>query len=193
MPLELFVLIGSFIEEVLSPIPSFVVMIPAGAAAQVQGVPLWYLAVLGLLGGIGRMLGSMVLYVLADKAEDWLLGNGRRFFGFSHKQMERLGTRFSGRPRDFTVLFLLNAVPVLPTALLSLTCGFVKINFRMFVVATFLGATVNAIFYMGIGYAGLQAAEQLRNLELTFQIAAAVIAIALLGWYLYYRTKKRDR
>lgn len=186
-------LIGSFIEEVISPIPSFVVMIPAGAAAQVQGVPLWYLGVLGLLGGVGRLLGSIILYFLADKAEDWLLGDGRRFFGISHQQMERLGTRLSGRKRDFTVLFLLNALPVLPTALLSLTCGFIKINFRMFVVATFSGAALNAVFYMAIGYAGVHAVEQFRGYEQGLQIGALVILLGLIGGFIYYRTKKRGR
>jgi membrane protein DedA with SNARE-associated domain len=193
LPLELFVLIGSFVEEVISPIPSFVVMIPAGAAAQVQGVGWAYLLVLGLLGGLGRMVGSIVLYVLADKAEDWLFAKGRSFFGITHKQMERFGKRFSGRPRDFTALVLLNAVPVIPTALLSLTCGFIKINFRMFVLATFFGATVNAVFYMSIGYAGLQIVEQLSSLELTLQIMALLFFAALLGWFIYYRTKKRGR
>lgn len=190
LPLELFVLVGSFLEEVISPIPSFVVMIPAGVAAQVQGLGWWYLLVLGLLGGIGRVLGSIILYLIADKAEDWLLSDGRKFFGASHKKMEEYGKRFSGRPRDAVILFLLNALPVLPTALLSLTCGFIKVKLRMFVVATFLGATVNAVFYMSLGYAGVQAVK-LRSMELAFQVIAVVLAAFLLGWFIYYRTQKR--
>jgi membrane protein DedA with SNARE-associated domain len=191
--LELFVLIGSFVEEIISPIPSFLVMIPAGAAAQVQGVPWVYLLVLGLLGGLGRLLGSIILYWLADKAEDWLTSEGRRFFGVTHKQMERFGKRFNGRPRDFVVLFVLNAVPVIPTALLSLTCGFIKINFRMFMVATFLGATLNAVFYMSLGYAGLEAIQRFQGLELGFQIVTALVLALVLGWLAYSRTKKHHR
>ncbi len=193
LPLELFVFLGSFIEEVISPIPSFVVMLPAGAAAQVQNVDWWYLPVLALIGGAGRVLGSTVLYVIADKAEDWLLGRGRRFFGVSHQQMENYGKRFSGRPRDFTLLYLLNALPMIPTALLSLTCGFVRVDFKMFLAATFLGAATNALIYIGVGYAGVQAISQFRSVESVFQLVALIAAISVLGWVLYYLQQKRGR
>lgn len=186
-------LIGSFVEEIVSPIPSFVVMIPAGAAAQVQGTGWWYLLPLALIGGVGRLLASMILYVVADKSEDWLLGKGRRFFGITHEQLEKYGQRLSGTSRDFVVLFLLNAVPVIPTSLLSLTCGFIKARFRLFVAATFFGSAVNAAIYMGIGYAGIQAAAGLRNAQAALQIIVGLTAIGLLGWFIYYRNKKRGR
>ena len=193
MPLELFVFLGSFLEEIISPIPSFVVMIPAGAAAQVQDVGLWYLLPLGLLGGLGRVLASLILYFIADKAENWLFGSGQRLFGVTHRQLEGYGQRFSGRPRDFMVLFLLNAIPVIPTALLSFTCGFIKLKMRLFVSATFFGATVNAIFYMALGYAGLQAVGHLRQLETASQIAGAVLLLGLAVWLIYYLRKKKRR
>lgn len=193
LPLELFVLAGSFVEEIVSPIPSFVVMIPAGAAAQVQGVGWWYLIPLAFLGGIGRLLASMILYVVADKAEDWLLGKGRRFFGVTHKQLENYGQRLSGTSGDFVALFLLNAVPVIPTSLLSLSCGFIKVRFRLFAAATFFGSAVNAAIYMGVGYAGIQAVAGLQNLQLALQVAAVLVAVSLFGLFVYYANKRRGR
>lgn len=191
VPLELFVFVGCFLEEVFSPIPSFVVLIPAGAAALVQGISWWYLPVLALIGASGRVLGSLILYFIADKSEDWLFGGGRRWFGVSHKQIESVGRRFSGSGRDFLALYLLNAVPVLPTSLLSLTCGFIKINLRTFVIATFLGSATNALFYMSLGYVGFTAAAQLRELDVALQIAAGAIIIVLVAWILYRKNKKR--
>lgn len=191
LPLELFVFVGSFLEEAISPIPSFVVLIPGGAAAQVQGFSWWYLPILAVVGAAGRILASMLLYLLADKGEDLLLGKGRRFFGISHEQLERYGERLSGKSRDWWALFALNAIPVLPTSLLSLACGFIKVRFSLFVSATFVGTAVNGCFYLTVGYAGLQAASALQHLELAFQLITIAACIGLLIWLLYYRKQRR--
>jgi len=185
------VLVGSFLEEVISPIPSFVVLIPTGLAAQVQQVPLWYLPILALLAAAGRLGGAIILYMLADKFEDVILGNNRRFFGMTHAQVERLGHRFGKSTRNWTILFMMNAVPVIPVALLSLTCGFIRLHFRTFVTATFLGTAVSALFYISLGYAGIQAAGALENLELASQITAGLIAVAVVAGIIWYRKKRR--
>ena len=193
LPLELFVLLGSFVEEIISPIPSFVVMIPAGAAAQVQSLGWWYLLPLGLLGGIGRLCASLILYVVADKAEDWLFSQGRRFFGVTHGQLEAYGQKLQAQRGGFVALFMLNALPILPTSLLSLTCGFIRVPLRMFALTTFLGSAVNGIFYMSLGYAGFHAVSDLKGLDLVLQILAVLVVAAVAGWLIYYRKKKKGR
>lgn len=183
-------LVGCFVEEIVSPIPSFVVLIPAGAAAHVQDIGWWYLPILAFIGAVGRLLAAMILYFIADKGENWLFGEGRRIFGVTHKQMESFGQRFSGSNRDLAVLFALNAIPVLPTSLLSLACGFIKIDFRIFVIATYFGSAVNAIIYMSIGYAGFEVADSLRHLELAGQIVVGLLVVALFVWYVRFRRRR---
>lgn len=189
LPLELFVFVGCFVEEIISPVPSFIVLVPAGAAALLQNVGWWYLLVLATIGAVGRLLAAMILYVVADKGEDWLFSNGRRVFGVTHQQLERLGRRFSGSSRDYVLLFLLNALPMLPTSMLSLACGFIKIKFGMFVVATFIGSAVNAAIYLGVGYAGSEAVARLNDLNTTLQVAGGVVAAALVIWYVVRRKR----
>lgn len=193
LPLELFVFVGSFLEEAISPIPSFVVLIPAGAAAHVQQLDWWYLLVLGLFSASGRILASMLLYLIADKSKDWLFGSGRKLFGVTHKKIDSYGQRLSGTHRDWIVLFLLNAIPVVPTSLLSLACGFIKVDLRRFVTATFLGTAVNAVIYMSIGYGGVQVAQALGGLELAFQITLIAVILIILGWLVRRRYRKRGR
>jgi membrane protein DedA with SNARE-associated domain len=193
LPLEVFVFVGSFLEEAVSPIPSFVVMIPAGALAHVQGHNWWYLLFLSLFAAAGRVPASLILYFIADKSEDWLFGKGRRIFGVSHQQLQAYGQRFSGSRRDWVLLFLLNAVPIIPTSLLSLSCGFIRLRLKLFIVATFFGTAVNAVVYMSVGYAGLQAASALHRMDLALQISSALIIIALVGCIIYYWRKKKGR
>lgn len=194
MPLELFVLIGTFIEELFSPIPSFVVLVPAGAVAEAQGRAGWYLLVLMLFSAIGRIIGAIILYWLADTFEDRLLAKGRRFFGISHTEIERFGSRL-GRAghRDWIVLFLMTAIPIFPGAVLSLACGFLRVKFRMFVACTFFGTMVNALIYLVIGYAGFRTAETLRNIEIATQVAVGLCLLVAGIWLMKRHTRNKRR
>lgn len=185
--------LGTFVEEVISPIPSFLVLIPAGAAAQVQGVAVWYLGVLAIFSGLGRVLGAAILYWLGDKFEDVLLAKNRKLFGYSHEDVEGFGARLSGKGRDWLLIFSINAIPVIPIALLPLACGFLKVRFKMFITATFFGTIINAIVYMGIGYAGLAAATALQSIETAGQIILVLLAAAFLAWLLWRWRKRRAR
>lgn len=193
VPLELFVFVGEFLEELISPIPAFVVLIPAGAAAAVQNVDPWYLAVLALLGAAGRLLGAIILYLLADKFEDRILGNNRRFFGMTHVQIEALGARLGKSKRNWLVLFLMNAIPIVPAALISLTCGFLKVHLRTFMTATFWGTSVNSLIYLGIGYAGLRATSTLQGLETASEIVLVLCLIAIAVWIGYRIRRSRSK
>jgi membrane protein DedA with SNARE-associated domain len=173
----LIVVAGSFIEEIFSPLPSFAVLVPVGAAAAARHVPLWHITLMALCAGIGRLPAALIWYWLAGHFEGAIL-KGRSFWGVSHAQVirfsKRLGTSGS---RDGMILFILNALPVFPTMLLSAACGFVGVPKRMFVLATFFGSIVNGLCYLAIGYAGLQAAELISNLELAGQIVGGVLAV----------------
>jgi membrane protein DedA with SNARE-associated domain len=168
------------------------ILVPAGAAAEAQGLAPWYLLVLVVLSALGRIAGASILYWLADKFEDRLLTSpGRRFFGISHKQIEQFGQRL-GRAghRDWIVLFLMNALPIFPAAVLSLACGFVKVHFRMFLACTFFGTMVNALIYLAIGYAGFRTAEALRNIEIATQVVMVVLLVAIVAWVIRKRRKQ---
>jgi membrane protein DedA with SNARE-associated domain len=189
VPLEIFVLIGTFIEEIISPVPSFLVLVPAGATAAARDYAYWYLFVLMVCSAVGRICGSVILYKAADKLEDVALKR-RRFFGVSHKQIERIGQRVGqGRKRDWAMLFLINAVPVFPTAMLSLACGFLKVNFKMFVFCAFFGTMINALIFMSIGYLGVRVTETLQGFQLAGRITTAIVLIALLIWFVNYRRR----
>lgn len=189
LPLELFVMIGTFIEEVISPIPSFLVLVPSGAAAAARGHVYWYLLILMVCSAVGRIAGSVIIYKAADKLENVVLRH-HRFFDVSHEQIEQLGQRLGrGKMRDWAALFILNAIPIFPTGALSLACGFLKVNFKMFAFCSFFGTMINALVFMTIGYTGVRVAETLHGIELAGKITTGVLLLVAIVWFIRYRQK----
>lgn len=167
------------------------VLVPAGVAAQVQGHAWWYLLILALFSAAGRIIAACLLYVIADKSENWIFSKGRRFWGINHEDVAALGKRFHHGWRDWWTLFLLNAVPIIPTSFLSLACGFIKIPFATFITATLLGTIVNSVAYLSIGYAGLEILTEFSGFDLAFQIAGGLALVALVVWWLARKKQKR--
>lgn len=191
LPLELIAFVGSFVEEIISPLPSFIVLVPVGAAASAQEYAVWCLAVLALCSAFGRLPAALLLYWFADRFEDVVLKH-RNLFGVTHSEIERFGKRLgkSGR-RDWVILFLMNGLPVFPTMVLSLACGFVKVPKRMFVTTVFAGSILNALCYLGIGYVGIRVAETLSGLELAGQLVGGALLLAGVWWLIWRQHRKR--
>jgi membrane protein DedA with SNARE-associated domain len=192
IPLELFVFAGTFIEELISPIPSVAIMLPAGAAASVQSRGVWFLLLLSILSAGGRIIAGLTLYWLANKIEAKTLANGRRFMGVSHRQVAHLRQRLSRTTYGaWIALFFMNALPVFPAGALSICCGFVRMPLGIFMTATIFGSTVSAFCYLLAGYGGLKAATAVQSVELLTQLIAAILAVGLVGWWLIYKRHKR--
>lgn len=193
VPLEAFVFIGSFLEEMISPIPSTLIMGLAGSLAAADAKTLLYLVWLSLIGNVGKIIGSFFYYMLGDKMEDFAVRKIGRFFGVTHEQVEGIGKRFTGHWKDGLLLFSLRLVPFLPTAPISIACGIIKMSKRTFLVATFLGNFLKDFVYLLIGYTGIVA---LRNffhavigLKYYADIAIAVSFVALLFLLWYHRRR----
>lgn len=207
LPLEIFVLIGSFLEEVIAPIPSPFVMGLAGSVAATQDRAFVYLAALSLIAALGKTLGAMLLYWLADKVEDVVLSKIGRFIGITHVEVERLGQRLNtGTWRDWAVLMLIRSTPVIASAPVSLACGFIKVPFRLFVITTFSGTIIRDFVYLYAGYTTFGAASSLTDglsgLESVIQVFMAIAGLVLIALIIYRRKNnqklvktrpKRDR
>lgn len=193
VPLEAFVFVGSFFEEMISPIPSTLIMGLAGSLAAADAKTLVFLVWLSLIGNVGKIIGSFFYYVLGDKAEDFAIRKVGRFFGVTHEQIEGVGRRFTGHWKDGLLLFSLRLVPFLPTTPISIACGIIKMSKRTFLVATFLGNFLKDFVYLLIGYTGIVAIRSFFRgvIELKYyaDIAIAVSFVALLFLLWYHRRR----
>lgn len=187
--MELFTFFGAILEEVIAPIPSPFVMTLAGSVAQSQGNAFWYLFVLAVIGATGKTLGSAILYWLADKVEDLVLSRLGKFIGITHEEVEKFGQKLSGTRRDFVTLLVIRSTPVIPSAPISLICGFIKVDFKQFITATFFGTIVRDFVYLYFGYTSLEAAATLLDgmdgIESIITVLMALVGAAVVGWIIY--------
>lgn len=155
IPLVIFAPLASIVEEIIAPIPSPAVMIATGSLAAVQEKTFYYLILLAVLGSLGKLIGSVFVYYVADKIEDLFSGVLEKFFGVTHEDIESFGKKFTGQKKDYLVMFLLRALPIVPSSVVSIGSGILKIPIKIFVISTFLGSIVRDFIYIYFGYAGL--------------------------------------
>lgn len=157
LPLPVFIAIGSYLEEIVGPVPPFVVVTTAGALAQVRDYGFVTIALLLVLAALGKTLGAYTFYYLGDKFEDLAIGRYGRRLGISHADVENFGKRF-GKVwyRDFAILFLLRVVPFAPTLIVSLASGAIKLPQWLYLSATYVGYSIKDAFYLGAGYYGIR-------------------------------------
>lgn len=188
VPLPLFSFLGSILEEVIAPIPSPFVMTIAGslAASQEQAWP--YLLLIAVIASIGKTLGGLLIYVIADKAEDIVLTRFGKFIGVSHREVEIIGKHLNKGWRDDIVLFVIRSIPILPSSPVSAVCGLIKLNMRTFIVSTFLGSIVRSLFFLYLGYQGLSVLSHgFNTAEDIGKIIFLIAMVGVLGFVLYKR------
>ncbi len=197
LPLELSSFAGGLIEEIVAPIPSPFVMAAVGSAAFAQSKGLLSLCVLALAGSFGKTLGAWVIYVIADKLEDVVVGKLGRFLGVSHQEVEGIGKHFKGGWKDDLILFVLRALPIVPSSPVSVVCGIIKINLRTYLVSTFAGNFFRNLVYIYLGYTGISAYQSilsgLDSAESIIQIMIFISLSGFVGWIYYQRHKKNSR
>lgn len=155
--ISLFVLLGSIVEELIPPVPSPFVMTSAGALLKAQSANLARISFIVLFGSLIKTFTAWVWYFLGDKTEDIVtqskaVKKQRKKFGFSHKKIERLGKKLSEGIGDEIAMFLLRAFPLIPTSLVSIAAGVIKLNKRSYLYTTFLGMVVRNIFYILVAF-----------------------------------------
>ncbi len=193
VPLPIFTFGGAFIEEVVAPIPSPLVMTLAGTLAAGDNQPMQMLLWLALIGAVGKTLGSYLVYVIADKAEDIVIGKLGKFVGVSHKEVEQFGSYLNHGKRDDIVLLILRALPIVPTAPVSLVCGLIKINLTTYLRSTFFGTLIRNMFYLYLGYTSLGALESLNGGLDSMESIGYVIIALLLGLLTLFFFSQRQK
>ena len=190
--LEFFVFIAAFLEEIIAPIPSPFVMTTAAVLAKVQNYSLLQIAILVILASLAKTASSYLIYVLADKAEDVVVGKFGKYFGVTTESIERIGKMLSKTWWDDVLLFLSRAIPLIPTSVVTVVAGMIKYEPRSFLLMTFLGTIIRNIFYLWVAYFGIDVADAM--IQRFAQNPAVLVVLFLIGVAgLYFLWKMKDK
>lgn len=196
VPLEVFVMVGAFTEEIIAPIPSPIIMTLAGTLAGAKEVGWWYILVLAFLGAVAKTAASVIVYFVSDKAEDLIVGKFGKFLGVTSKELEKIGSQFSGTNKDTVILTLARAVPIMPTAPVSIVCGIIKMDLKSYIIGTGIGTFIRNILYLSLGYVGLSSLENINagldSMESVMQLVIAGVGGAVLLLLFYRRGKQKN-
>lgn len=194
LPLEAFVFIASFIEEVAAPVPSAAVLLATGSFAAIQNYTLFALIPLALIAALGKAIGAIIIYFLAERIGSMMITKFGRFFDIKHSDVENLRGKITGSTKDYFLLIFFRALPILPSAVVSIGCGILKIPFRIYIISTFIGTIIRDSIFLYIGYTGTELfhalATQTTSIESLIQII--ILALAVIGlFYLYQKRRQK--
>ncbi len=185
------------IESSIIPLPSEVVVPPAAIIAAREGAAMSFWGVV-LAGGVGSLLGSIVMYVVAlTVGRPVLLRYGKYLFMPPHKV--EVAEEFMRRYSTAGILFA-RFLPVV-RHLISIPAGLARVNFGMFCLVTFVGSTlwcwVLALFGDKIGREHPNILESPETLIAAVKaeshlIVAGVLLLAVLYAVMKYMTRKKS-
>lgn len=193
-PLGIF--IASIIEEVIAPIPSTLVIMGTsfillkGAIFSPDTLFKLFLNIV-LPASMGVTIGSLFVYAIAYFLGKPFLERWGKYLGVSWSEIEKAEDEFEKSSSDAIILFIVRAVPIVPSVAISAFCGFVRFDLRKYLLITFLGTIVRAFILGCIGWQFgsmyLTAANEISYLE---EISLAVIIIVIVAYIIYKKKSK---
>jgi membrane protein DedA with SNARE-associated domain len=178
-------------ESSIIPIPSELVIPPAGIIAARGEMNLLYVIIAGVMGSL---IGAIIMYWVA-----WLLGRAFILILADHKiaKILQITPAKVEKAEKFFLkygsvsIFIGRLLPVI-RHLISIPAGFSKMNFGKFVFYTFAGSAIwVTILAIGGYYLGAKIEIITENFKVIVEILLVITVLGLIIFWLKKRTKKK--
>ncbi len=146
------IFLAALIETIIPPIPTLAIFPTAGFLASQQGLPLYNVGIMIVMGAAGATIGSSGIYLIALKLGRSIMLRYLKRVGVSEEKLKRVEAWFE-KYGDKAVL-LGRCVPVM-REMISVPAGLLKMRMSKFVLYTFTGSciwsagTILAGYYFG--------------------------------------------
>ena len=179
------IFIGMTIESSFIPLPSEVVLIPAGVLIAKGEMSFFWAFIAGVLGSLaGAWINYFLALFLGRRTFDFFIDKYGKFFFVGKKQVKKTEDYFKEHGEITT--FTGRLIPVV-RHLISLPAGFSRMNAWKFTFFTVLGAAVYTIFLLCVGYFFGSNAQPMLKIVTGIFLVLAIIAITI---YYLRNTKK---
>ena len=141
------VVIGVGIETILAPIPSPLILMFAGyiLISSKSVVPAFGHALyISVVAGIAQTIGSYLLYYIGYF--------GGKPFIEKFDEILTFKKKFDKNKREDITLGILRALPIMPLSVVSGVAGIIKMDFKRFTIATFIGVIPRNVFLALLGW-----------------------------------------
>jgi len=94
------------------------------------------------------------------------------------------------------LLTIFRALPIIPSSVMSVGCGLLKIRFRLFIITTLIGTIIRDSIFIYMGYSGIQILNSVVTHSAGIESVAQfliLISIATGLGYLYIRRRKNNK
>lgn len=143
------VFLAAVIETVFPPIPTLAIFPVAGYIASQNGLDLFSVVLLGIVGGTGATIGSTAIYLVARNLGRSVLLRYIKYARIDEKKLDRVERWFEKHGEK--AVFLGRLVPVL-REVISIPAGVLCMRMPKFLLYTFLGSCVWSTSIILAGY-----------------------------------------
>jgi membrane protein DedA with SNARE-associated domain len=178
------IFIGMFLESTLIPIPSELIMIPAGIAAQQGSMNIYLLVLAGVLGNV---LGAIFSYYLAATIGRPILLRIGKYFLVKPKTIIKIEKFFKNHGP--ISVFIGRLLPGF-RHFISLPAGIAKMDIKAFYFYTTLGSTIWTIVLVGLGYFIGGNQELIKDNLQGIVLGCVAICVGILAVYIFFKRRK---
>lgn len=179
------IFIGMFLESTLVPLPSELVMIPAGMAAS-KGLMNIYIAT--FVGILGNILGAIFSYYLASSIGRALLFKIGKYFFVKAETIIRIEEFFKNHGP--ISVFIGRILPGF-RHFISLPAGVAKMDMKLFFIYTTLGSTIWTSILSALGFFIGENQELIKENLHEIVIGSAVVCAIIIALYIFLKPTRK--
>lgn len=186
---------ASFIEEVIAPLPSALVMTTSGFL-MVTG-PISFSAIMALIFkvaipvALGVTIGSYLIYFAARFGGKFIIDKWGKYIGLYWADVEKLKSRISGTKRDEIFIGIARAIPFAPNVAISAFCGILEMNVVKYFIISFTGTFFRAIALGILGWQVGNVYEKYAHTISSIEDTVLISTILALGVFIVLKYKGR--